>query len=208
MQIKSPGRRHRHTRAERLAEFDHFAGADELRRGEHRRWLHMVGRSPLVAGAPLRGAACGLGGGRPGLGPSDRRHQHQDGGARTACGYDSLHRLLHAHAWLRGGERSPVRVRVGLRADRRLRPNRLPRDRPKLPWHTEADRTCVPGRRPGSVCYQGARNGRRQMSCVPPCPQRPSRGPTLPHPARHVQACTGLRAAWHPEPVTQLAAPG
>ena len=72
MQIKTAGSLNGHARPEHTAEFDHVSGADQPRRIEHQGWRHVVGRTPLVAGAPLRRAACALGGWLPGLGTGDR----------------------------------------------------------------------------------------------------------------------------------------
>ena len=67
MHIELAGSLDRHARPEHVTEFDHLSGADQARRVEHRRRLHVIGRAPLVARTPLGGAAFARGGRLPGL---------------------------------------------------------------------------------------------------------------------------------------------
>src|SRR5215813_13352538 len=65
--IETPGRGadERHRATQRLPELDDLPGLDQLYLVEHGLRLHVIAGTPLVAGAPFRGAAHAVGGRRP-----------------------------------------------------------------------------------------------------------------------------------------------
>src|SRR5262245_323646 len=69
MQVESARSEERHLRVEYVAELDHFARANELRRSQHGLRLHVVGGAALVVWSPFRGTSLGVGGGLPRLRP-------------------------------------------------------------------------------------------------------------------------------------------
>ena len=98
-----------------------------------------------------------------------------------ACACEALHRLLRSRGWLRWVGRDPVEACAGMWPDTRLSPHRRPRDCHTRPGNTEADRTCIPDRRPGTCGRQRSRHGRRRVCVEPPVgPLSPTGGSCQP----------------------------
>jgi hypothetical protein len=68
MHVESARSEERHLGVERVADLDHFARANELRRPQHRLRLHVIGGAALVVRSLFRGASLGVGRGLPRLG--------------------------------------------------------------------------------------------------------------------------------------------